>query len=104
MDRGFTTQGKFRFSKAGPADCAGPGRRRRAQLDQAKDRVSFTELKSTVTGAITARNAEAGEVVQPGQAIYQVAREDGRDAVFDVPAQVLRAGAAGRDRPRDPDR
>jgi multidrug efflux pump subunit AcrA (membrane-fusion protein) len=30
-------------------------------------------------------------VVQPGQSIYQVAREDGRDAVFDVPAQVLRA-------------
>ena len=44
-----------------------------------------------MTGAITARNAEAGEVVQPGQAIFQVAREDGRDAVFDVPAQVLRA-------------
>ena len=63
----------------------------RAQLDQAQDRVSFTELKSTVTGAVTARNAEAGEVVQPGQAIFQVAREDGRDAVFDVPAQVLRA-------------
>ena len=44
-----------------------------------------------MTGAITARNAEAGEVVQPGQMIFQVAREDGRDAVFDVPAQVLRA-------------
>ena len=30
-------------------------------------------------------------MVQPGQSIFQVAREDGRDAVFDVPAQVLRA-------------
>jgi RND family efflux transporter MFP subunit len=30
-------------------------------------------------------------VVQPGQPIFTVARQDGRDAVFDVPAQVLRA-------------
>ena len=29
-------------------------------------------------------------MVQPGQMIFQVARQDGRDAVFDVPAQVIR--------------
>jgi RND family efflux transporter MFP subunit len=29
--------------------------------------------------------------VQPGQTIFQVARIDGRDAVFDVPAQVIRS-------------
>src|SRR4029079_9168213 len=32
----------------------------------------------------------AGEVVQAGQMIFRVSRRDGRDAVFDVPAQVLR--------------
>jgi len=29
--------------------------------------------------------------VQPGQMVFQVARQDGRDAVFDVPAQVIRS-------------
>ena len=61
--------------------------------------MSFTELQLTVTGTITARNAEAGEVVQVGQSIYQVAREDGRDAVFDVPAQALRAAPRTRSSP-----
>ena len=34
--------------------------------------------------------AEPGEVVQAGQLIIRIARKDGRDAVFDVPGQVLR--------------
>jgi len=91
MERGFTTRVNYDQARQGRQTAQARVDDARAQLDQAQDRVSFTELKSTVTGAITARNAEAGEVVQPGQAIFQVAREDGRDAVFDVPAQVLRA-------------
>ncbi|SHG02272.1 RND family efflux transporter, MFP subunit [Kaistia soli DSM 19436] len=61
-----------------------------AQLEIAQDRVSFTELKADVDGTVTARGAEPGEVVQAGQMIVQLARRDGRDAVFDVPPQVLR--------------
>ena len=38
---------------------------------------------------MTAVGAEPGEVVQAGRMIVQVARDDGRDAVFDVPAQVM---------------
>ena len=91
MERGFTTRVNYDQARQGRQTAQARVDDARAQLDQAQDRVSFTELKSTVTGAITARNAEAGEVVQPGQTIFQVAREDGRDAVFDVPAQVLRA-------------
>jgi RND family efflux transporter MFP subunit len=65
-----------------------------AQLRIAEDRVSFTELKADVDGTITARGAEPGEVVQAGQMVVQLARQDGRDAVFDVPAQVLRSAPA----------
>jgi membrane fusion protein, multidrug efflux system len=62
-----------------------------AQVKIAQDRVSYTELDSDVAGAVTARGAEPGEVVQAGQMIIRVARQDGRDAVFDVPAQLLRS-------------
>jgi RND family efflux transporter MFP subunit len=62
----------------------------RAQLRIARDRVDFTELRADAAGTVTARGAEAGEVVQPGQMIVQIAREGGRDAVFDVPAQLIR--------------
>ena len=47
-------------------------------------------------GAVTAVGAEPGEVVHAGQMVVQVARQGGRDAVFDVPEQLMRTG------PRDP--
>jgi len=53
--------------------------------------VSDTELKADAPGVVTATGAEAGEVVQAGQLIIRLARKDGRDAVFDVPGQLLRS-------------
>ena len=46
-------------------------------------------LEADGKGTVTARGAEPGEVVQAGQMIVQLARRDGRDAVFDVPSQLL---------------
>ena len=66
-----------------------------AQLDNAhvemsiaQDRLSYTDLVADAAGTVTARGAEPGEVVRAGQMIVQIARKDGRDAVFDVPPQV----------------
>jgi RND family efflux transporter MFP subunit len=59
-----------------------------AQLSIAEDRLSYTELVADAPGTVTQRGAEPGEVVRAGQMIVQIARKDGRDAVFDVPAQI----------------
>ena len=59
-----------------------------AQLYIAQNLVGYTELLADSAGVVTAVGAEPGEVVQAGRMIIQVARQDGRDAVFDVPAQV----------------
>ena len=91
MERGFTTRAIFDAANQGLQTAQARVDDASAQLDIAQDRVSFTELKANVSGTITARSAESGEVVQAGQPIFTVARQDGRDAVFDVPAQVLRA-------------
>ena len=91
MERGFTTRANFDQANQGLTTAQARVDDAAAQLDIAQDRVSFTELKANVSGTITARTAESGEVVQAGQPIFTVARQDGRDAVFDVPAQVLRA-------------
>jgi RND family efflux transporter MFP subunit len=57
-------------------------------LTVAQNRLSYTRLVSDVAGVVTARGPQPGEVVSAGRMIIQVAREGGRDAVFDVPAQV----------------
>jgi len=62
-----------------------------AQLKAAKDLVSFTKLIADAPGVITAVGPRAGAVVQAGQMIVTLARKDGRDAVFDVPAQLIRS-------------
>jgi membrane fusion protein, multidrug efflux system len=62
-----------------------------AQLRIARDRVGWTTLEADAPGTVTARGAEPGEVVQAGQMIVRLARQGGRDAVFDVPAQLLRS-------------
>ncbi len=62
-----------------------------AQLEAARDLVSFTQLEADAPGVVTAVGPRAGSVVQAGQTIATLARKEGRDAVFDVPAQMLRA-------------
>jgi len=91
MERGFTTRAIFDAATQGLQTAQARVDDATAQLDIAQDRVGFTELKANVEGTITARTAESGQVVQAGQPIFTVARQDGRDAVFDVPANVLRA-------------
>jgi RND family efflux transporter MFP subunit len=65
-----------------------------AQLEAARDLVSFTQLEADGPGVVTAVGPRAGSVVQAGQTIATLARKEGRDAVFDVPAQMLRAAPA----------
>jgi RND family efflux transporter MFP subunit len=64
----------------------------RAKLSSAEIQLGYTELKADADGVITAKGAEPGEVVQAGQMIFALAHEAGRDAVFDVPAQLIRDG------------
>jgi RND family efflux transporter MFP subunit len=61
-----------------------------AKLQNAKDNLAYTELKSDVAGSVTAKGAEPGEVVAAGRMVLQVAKQGGRDAVFNVPSQLIR--------------
>jgi RND family efflux transporter MFP subunit len=60
-----------------------------ARLQSARDRLGYTELRADVTGVVIARGAEPGEVVRAGQMIVQLARGGEKDAVFNVPAQLM---------------
>jgi RND family efflux transporter MFP subunit len=62
----------------------------KAQLRNSQEQLNYTELLADTAGTITATGAEPGEVVAAGRMIVQVARQGGRDAVFDVSAQLMR--------------
>lgn len=93
LRQGWTTRANFEQAQAAFRSAQAAVDDSKAQVEIAEDRVSYTELHAGVSGVITRRLVEAGEVVQAGQPIFIVARDTGFDAVFDVPAQVLRADA-----------
>jgi RND family efflux transporter MFP subunit len=94
LAQGWTTRANFDAATQAQQTAQSQVDAAEAQLNSAHDLVSFTELKADAPGVITATGPGAGEVVQVGQMIARIARQDGRDAVFDVPAQSIRSASA----------
>ena len=92
--RGFAAQAVYDRARQARQTAQSAVDSARALLKNAQDQVSWTELRADAEGIVTAIGAEPGEVVQIGQMVARLAREGGRDAVFDVPAQVLRSAPA----------
>jgi len=93
---GWTSRANFDEARQKLETTQGQVDAAQAQLRTAQEQLSYTVLSADAPGAVTAKGAEPGEVVHAGQMIVQVARQGGRDAVFDVPEHLIRTG------PRDP--
>ncbi len=91
LRQGHTTQARFDQAQQELKTAESKVKDAEAQLEIAQDRVSFTELTADAPGVIVSIGAEPGEVVQAGRMIAQLARDGGRDAVFEVPAGILQA-------------
>jgi RND family efflux transporter MFP subunit len=89
MAQGFTTRPRYDQARRAQETAQAALENAEAQVELARDRLGFTELRADVAGIVTARQVEPGEVVQPGQVLVQIARDDSRDAVFNVPAALL---------------
>ena len=94
LDRGFITRAMFDQAEQAYRSAQAQVDSARAQVSTAETQLSYTNLIADSSGTVTARGAEPGEVVAAGQTIVQLAREGGRDAVFDVPARVIETSSA----------
>ncbi len=94
MAQGFTTRPRYDQARQALDTAQSRLEDAEARVETARDRLRFTELRADAAGVVTARGAEPGEVVQPGRMIVRIARDDDRDAVFDVPASILASGSA----------
>jgi multidrug efflux system membrane fusion protein len=68
----------------------------RASLVVARNQAGYTQLRAPRDGVIAARQAEAGQVVAPGQAIFHLAADAGREVAFAVPEGAVRAIRPGQ--------
>jgi len=96
MPAGWTSRAKFDEAQQLLLSAEAQVYAARAQVSIARDQLSYTVLTADAAGVVTATGAEPGEVVSAGKMIVNIARQGGRDAVFDVSEQIIRTG------PRDP--
>lgn len=97
IESGFTTRSAFDTAQEQLRTAQGSVESARADVGTAEDQLSFTVLKADADGVITARDAEAGQVVSAAQTVFALARDGARDATFDV-YEALLADAPPKDR------
>src|SRR5712675_383901 len=97
LSKGFTTQAQYDQAEQQMKTAQAQVESTRARLQNTKDNLTYTDLKSDVEGAVTAKGAEPGEIVAAGRMILQVAKQGDRYAVFNVPSQLIRQS------PKDPE-
>jgi RND family efflux transporter MFP subunit len=97
LSKGYTTRVQYDQAEQQLKTAQAQVESAQAKLQNAKDNLTYTDLKSDVAGTVTAKGAEPGEVVAAGRMVLQVATQGGRDAVFNVPAQLIRRS------PRNPE-
>lgn len=93
LERGFTTRQRYDEAAQVLRTLQSQVEAAVAQARLAETRLDDTVLRADAPGAVTARGAEPGEVVQPGRMVVRLARDGGRDAVFDAPADLVSRGS-----------
>ena len=84
LGQGFTTRREHDQAEAALRTAQGSLDAARAQLGTAEEALSYTTLKAGADGIITARMAEIGQIAQAAQAMFTLAQDGPRDAVFQV--------------------
>lgn len=90
LERGFNTQQRYDIALQTLRQARSRADAARANLANAEEALAFTVLYADAGGVVTAVGAEPGEVVGAGAMVVRIARDNGRDAVFDVPERLIR--------------
>ncbi len=84
LAQGFTTRSAYDSAEEAQRTAQGSLDAAKAQLDTARDTLSYSELRADAPGIVTARNIEVGQVTQVASTAFTVALDGPRDAVFNV--------------------
>lgn len=84
LAQGFTTRSAYDNAEEAQRIAQGSLDAARAQLNTARDTLSYSELRADAPGIVTARNIEVGQVTQIASTAFTVALDGPRDAVFNV--------------------
>ncbi|RWK04773.1 efflux RND transporter periplasmic adaptor subunit [Mesorhizobium sp.] len=84
-----TPQSVFDAAQQARQAAAAGVERANAALAKSQEQLGYARLFSDFDGVVTAVGAEVGQTVSPGQTVVTVARTDPREAVVDIPDQLI---------------
>ncbi|PWK63716.1 efflux RND transporter periplasmic adaptor subunit [Aminobacter sp. AP02] len=84
-----TSQAVYDSAKQALDSASANVERARAALAKTDEQLGYARLFSDFDGIVTATGAEVGQTVSPGQMVVTVARSDAREAVVDIPDQLV---------------
>jgi len=99
LPKGYTSRSQYDQAQATLDGARSALQAAVAQRDDARKQLGYTELRASGTGVLTARHAEAGQVVQAGAAIFDLAVSGELDAVFDLYESLSRELKVGQTLP-----
>lgn len=99
LPKGYTSRSQYDQAQATLDGARSALQAAVAQRDDARKQLGYTELRASAAGVLTARHAEAGQVVQAGAAIFDLAVSGERDAVFDLYESLSRELKLGQTLP-----
>jgi RND family efflux transporter MFP subunit len=67
----------------------------RSQSQSQSNQVAYARLQAAAAGVVTALEAEVGQVLSAGQPVLRLAHDGPRDAVFNVPEQLVQTFKVG---------
>lgn len=94
---GNATQAALDNAVAGLATTKARLEQMQAALRVSEDQIGYTELDATFDGVVTAWSAEVGQYITTGQSVVTIARPDVREAVVDIPDELIRGVSPGMD-------
>ncbi|MFD1199295.1 efflux RND transporter periplasmic adaptor subunit [Brucella gallinifaecis] len=97
LEQGFTTRSQFDQAQQVLRTAESMLENAQSQLGNARDELSYTQLHAPVSGVVTARNIETGQVVQAAQTAFSIAEDGPRDAIFDVQETLVNHARIGMD-------
>lgn len=95
LDQGFTTRSRFDQAEQQWLTATNTRTSADSALENARDELSYTELRAPSAGIVTSRDIEVGQVVQAAQPVFTLAEDGGRDVVLDVQETLVNHGPPG---------
>src|SRR5690606_22931348 len=92
----LVSRSALQAQEAAHAAAAGQAKVARANLDVARNQAGYAELRAPADGVIALRQAEAGQVVAAGQAVFGLAGEGQREIAIALPEARIGDFAVGQ--------